>query len=291
MDGRLSHLLIAQALTVLVGIFPFLVRRSKIAIYFAGAHVMLALWCLNETIAFLPGSHDFRLTMFRLSYLLGIFMVWFFIPFLLGMAEIPVERFPRYWRSVQIGGVGLCLLTFTPWLTINIDEYAHPFKEIPGPAYPLFIIFLIWGLGLPLYQLGRAYENTHGHTRTQLKYLFFASCFAFLEGLIFFASLYIPQINYYYFYLQVFYGMLLAYAIAAHRLMDIGIIIRKTLEYSIITAILMGIYLAIITAGAYFIGRWTPVSSTYSSAAAAVTMALLFNPVRTVIQEWVDTRG
>jgi len=289
MDARFIHLLMAQILTALVGVYPYFVRRTKIAFYFAGAHITLALWCLNECIVYLPADHAVRLTLFRISYIVGIVMVWCFFHFLLGMAEIPVSRLRGNWRVIQASGILCIILTFTPWLTTNIDEYAHPFKEIPGPIYPLFIAFMLWGLGLPLYHLGRAYKSTHGHARTQLKYLFIASCFAFLEGLIFFASLYIPRINYYYFYLQVFYSALLAYAIVAHHLMDITVI-RKTLEYSLVTAVLMGVYFSVVTTGAYLIGRWTPFPASYSSALAAFIIAYLFHPLRMRVQLWIDKK-
>jgi signal transduction histidine kinase len=285
-----SRLLIAQVLTVLVGLFPYIFRRSRIAYYFAGAHVSLALWTMNESIMYVPVSHAVKLALFRPTYLLPVMMVWYFFHFLLAMADIPVSRFPKSWRFTQLGGVLTLLLMFTPWLTANVNEYVHPFIETPGPAYPVFIVFMLWGLGMPLYQLGKAYKNTHGHKRTQLKYLFIGCCFAFLEGLVFLASLYISSITYYYFYLQVIYALLVAYAIFAHHLMDINVIIRKTLEYSLITVVLAGVYVGVITVGAFLIERWAGLSSSYSAALAAGAIALLFNPLRLSTQKWVDEK-
>lgn len=290
MDARFTHLLIAQILTILVGIFPYIFRRTRIAVYFAGAHVCLALWCLNESVAFLPASHAVKLILFRLTYAFGVAMVWFFFHFLLGIADMPVSRFPRSWRLTQIGGAISLALTLTPWQTKDIVEYAHPFKEVPGPAYPIFILFMLWGLGFPLYQLGKAYSSTHGHTRTQLKYLFFGSCFAFLEGSVFFASLYFPLINYYYFYLQVIYSVVIAYAIFAHHLMDIRVIVRKTLEYSLITVILGGFYIGFITCSTYLVQRWTGISSNVSATVSAVIIALLFHPLRLSTQAWLNKK-
>src|SRR5206468_3063654 len=120
-------------------------------------------------------------------------------------------------------------------------------------------------LGLGLYQLGRGYKRSTGHERTQLKYVFFASFLEFLEGVLFFASLYFPHIGYWYFYLEVLYSVTLSYTIMAHQLMDITIIIRKTLEYSVITGILAAVYLGVVVSLAYILERMMHVKSSMAS--------------------------
>ena len=75
-------------------------------------------------------------------------------------------------------------------------------------------------------------------------------------------------------------------AILRYRLYEIDRLISRTLSYAIVTAILVGVYLGLVglTADAL------PLSSPIAVAAATLTAAALFNPLRTRVQRRVDHR-
>src|SRR5215831_5527734 len=95
MDARFIHLVTASTLTALVGLYPYLVRRNEITKLFAKSHVLLGLWCMDEIVAFLPGSHHLHLIIYRLSYTFGIFMEWYWYQFLMAIARRPLSDFPK----------------------------------------------------------------------------------------------------------------------------------------------------------------------------------------------------
>jgi signal transduction histidine kinase len=80
----------------------------------------------------------------------------------------------------------------------------------------------------------------------------------------------------------------LAYAILKHRLMDISVVIRKTVVYSIVTAVLTVTYVMISAIVAKGLQGWVVSPTGFSSASAACAIALLFHPLRLKIQRYVD---
>jgi signal transduction histidine kinase len=82
--------------------------------------------------------------------------------------------------------------------------------------------------------------------------------------------------------------LLISYAIVKHRLMDINVVIRKTLLYSLISAALAAIYVGTITLLAHLFGGLHGSTSAFSSALAAVFITVLFNPLRVKMQRFVD---
>ena len=71
-----------------------------------------------------------------------------------------------------------------------------------------------------------------------------------------------------------------------YRLYEIDRLISRTLSYTIITALLVGLYFAIVTLAT----RVLPFSSPVGVAASTLAAAALFNPLRTRVQGLVDRR-
>src|SRR5262249_18707774 len=109
------HVLIASALSVLVGVFPFFRRRTRITKVFAIANVMLALMAVSEGVGLIPMSHAARLLILRISYPISFAALNGFGLFMLDMSEVPPER-RRIWKYITGLGLLCSILAFTPWL-------------------------------------------------------------------------------------------------------------------------------------------------------------------------------
>ncbi len=75
-------------------------------------------------------------------------------------------------------------------------------------------------------------------------------------------------------------------AVLRYRLYDLGRVVSRTLAYAVVTALLVGVYLGIVTATA----RLAPGSSSLAVAASTLAAAALFQPLRRRVQNVVDHR-
>jgi hypothetical protein len=75
-------------------------------------------------------------------------------------------------------------------------------------------------------------------------------------------------------------------AILRYRLYDLGRIVSRTLSYAVVTAVLVGLYVAGVTSAA----RVAPGNSSLAVAASTLAVAALFQPLRRRVQSAVDHR-
>lgn len=78
----------------------------------------------------------------------------------------------------------------------------------------------------------------------------------------------------------------LGIAILKYRLYDVDRLISRTLSYSIVTGVLIGVYVGLVT----LTTRVLPFSSPLAVAASTLTAAALFSPLRRRVQRLVDRR-
>jgi signal transduction histidine kinase len=183
---------------------------------------------------------------------------------------------------LEILNISKLLFSAKPTLFFNYDA-------IPSPLYSLFesYFFGVWAYSFIL--LFVYMRRTRGQLKNQLKYIFIGNIIAFCGG----STTFLP------FYVNVFpYGMhvvpmyvvMMSYAIYKHQLMDINVVIRKTLLYSLVSAALASVYVGTITLVAHILeGRKGPASA-ISSALAAVFITVLFNPLRNRLQVFIDRK-
>jgi signal transduction histidine kinase len=159
-----------------------------------------------------------------------------------------------------------------------------------GPLYPLFVV---WWIGLILYShslLLQAARNQSPKKKNQINYFVTATVIGFGGGCL----SYLPNFG-----MDVYpwgnfsiclYPMIMSYAILKHQLMDVKVVIRKTLVYSIISASLVAVYVSTVTFITRLLEGHVMSPSVYSSAIAAGAITLLFDPLRNRIKAFIDRR-
>jgi sigma-B regulation protein RsbU (phosphoserine phosphatase) len=81
-----------------------------------------------------------------------------------------------------------------------------------------------------------------------------------------------------------------AFAIVKYRLLDIDIVIRKTVVYSTITGIVLALYLAIAGISGLLLVRTAGLQGETATIAATLAVVALFVPIRNRVQAFVDRR-
>jgi hypothetical protein len=82
----------------------------------------------------------------------------------------------------------------------------------------------------------------------------------------------------------------MAYGTLRYRVLDITLIIRKTLIYSVVMGVLMSLYLLVITILTHLFEGLTGSETVFSSAVAAGLITVCFQPLRKRVQQFVDTK-
>lgn len=287
MTTRIIHAILAAILTAIVGFFPYIQRRDRQTRLFALSNLALILWNLFD-FCFLIQGHDTMVLIYRLGLVVGIFTVWFFYLFIVSFGSKKVILFDKIWIVVLVSGIILIGLAPTPILFRNIDTQYSPFREIPGPAMPLLVVFYIFTLSTAFAHFIYQFRNAQGILRNQMAYLLIALGFAFAEAMLYFLSLYVHISSGYYYYLQVIYTGIIAYAIVKHQLMDIAWVIRNTLIYSLVTGVLAVIMVFVATALAQITKGFLGESVVVSSALAACLIVAIFHPLQLKVQLFVD---
>ena len=78
------------------------------------------------------------------------------------------------------------------------------------------------------------------------------------------------------------------YAIFRYRLMDVDLIFKRGVVYTLAAAIVVGLYFALVAGVALLVHNWQPNSGPMGLILAVVVTALLFDPVRKWIQDHID---
>jgi len=78
------------------------------------------------------------------------------------------------------------------------------------------------------------------------------------------------------------------YAIFRYRLMDVDLIFKRGVVYTLAAAIVVGLYFALVAGVALLVHNWRPSSGSMGLVMAVVVTALLFDPVRKWIQDRID---
>ena len=183
----------------------------------------------------------------------------------------------------------LSLTVFTPWFIIDVvPKYAFRFWAEPGILYPLYLIIFFGYAIFSSYLLFSYYKKTTGIKRSQIKYILAGLVIAFTSG----------SINYFLFYdinippyTNIFvsvYVILTAYAILKYRLMDIRVVVKKSVFYISTLIILLVVSILIFVLLQNFLEDYLKVDPKISVAILVVILILVLPKIRDYIKEQFD---
>ncbi len=235
---------------------------------------------------------------------------WFWLLQMIPIFQI-VHRFPsgdflsRRWDWINWVSLGtIVLAAFVAMFPDQIGPINNAWNQdnpvgfLPRTATDG--LSLVWVIGLLTLALGSLisiilrFRRGSDVIRQQIKWLLYAGvlmAFIAVFGLVYFSTYNTSAI-----WLNIFVHIALmtlplaiANAILRYRLYDIDIIIRRTLSYSILTAVLALVYFGGIVLLQYvFVGLLGSDESPFITVLSTLSIAALFNPLRSRIQEFID---
>jgi len=159
-----------------------------------------------------------------------------------------------------------------------------------GPFYVLYLFYFSAGILYPQWRMFKELKSAYGMRKNQIIYPLIGSVIATLGGPANFLPSYglnvFPAGT---FFLSFYFG-LLSFAIIRYRLMDITVVIRKTIIYSSVAGTLTLLYVSMIVLFARLFEGISGYNTLFSSGAAAVLVAVGFQPLRKRLQDVIDRK-
>jgi signal transduction histidine kinase len=191
--------------------------------------------------------------------------------------------------SYIIAIIFIFLLIFTTLYFVGAYKYDWGHFGKVGILHPLFLVFFFYLYFRALVLLHREMRNIKltYHERTRIKYVFFAFTVALIGAYDF-----IPHygVNIYPF-AHIFilpFVLMTTYAILKHHLMDINVVIRRTLTYSFLITLITIVYFLVVFLTEKTVSRIFGYTTLPMTIVAATIIAVFFIPIKNRVQCLVD---
>ena len=242
--------------------------------------LMMALWMLSAVVVVEQlGDVYFWFRMMTISSVVSMIGIHRFV-------ELIVPEKKNWDRAIIVYVVGVVLITLsTNWVVsyayMNGSELVYSFTPlvglVAGPSYALMLYNtyrLING-----YQLARnpQIRNRYKYLITGLFFVIFGSIFNFTD-----LGKYPIDI-----FANLITAILISVSILRHKLLDINVIIRKSVLYAVPTILIGTSYFLIISLSVR-VFQLSVNQQMFVSVITAVAAALIFQPVITFFQEWIN---
>jgi len=200
-------------------------------------------------------------------------------------------RYPRLKISVlTFVGVGFSVLSFSPWMVKGVRSDTHGMQATYGVLHPIFAVYFLVSFAYVAKSLVNKHRVATGLARVQLRQMFLAfvvpavlaTLTNLLVPLLFGTSAYSSLGPLFTLIMLVVIG----HAIIRHRLMDIRVVIRRSVVYLAVTISSAWLFVTLLLSSNILL----PDSHTFSirEIILALIVAALFHPVKIQAQRLFD---
>ncbi len=271
---------ILSALTLFFG----KTKLHRLLLFF---NIAVAAWGIGSFFAGIAATESDAIFGWKLAHLGGFFVGALFYHMVCVFCEIQRKR--------------LLYFAYLQALIFNILSFGtkHIFTETRfvfgiyyNEATPLFILGLLSYLlliFLSFYELFRLLPGTQGYKRTQTLYMIFGFMIGFIGG----TSTFLPEFRIDILYPVgnfgiTLYVIVITYAILRYRIIDIHLIFKKSLVYSISAGILTSLFILLVLIMTEVFSDFVGSESFAITIISALIIAFLFNPLKNRTQLFID---
>jgi hypothetical protein len=226
----------------------------------------------------------------------------YLLPLMMTMALVPLffptgQLLSRRWRAVLvIVIVGIVGQTLAQGLLDLFEELPQLNQSGMEPILirinELMSFILISGILGSILSLIIRFRRSRGDERTQMKWLVYTAVMSISLTLLMSFTLGEDSLLLGIFSsaIPIYLTLAIGIAILRHQLFDIDLIIRRTLQYSILTGLLALVYFGSVVVLQSLVENLTGEQSPIIIVISTLVIAALFNPLRTRIQDFIDRR-
>jgi PAS domain S-box-containing protein len=195
----------------------------------------------------------------------------------------------KRWLSLS-AGVILCVLSFSPWIVVDVASTPSGTKTVYGPLHPVFAAYFLLYYAYWILALESKHRASIGIQKLQIRYFLLAT--AIPSSLAVITNLLVPLFlgtstaSKYGPFFSLFFVALIGHAIIRHRLMDIRVVIKRSAVYLAAFAVAgtILITLLIVSNVIWHEEHRTPIREIV----LALAVAVVFNPLRVQIRRTFD---
>lgn len=250
-------LLLTSILTLILGSFVYLKnRKARVNRIFFFFSLSIVIWSFFQVKMSFAATGSMALFFSRVEHFGVIIIPALFLRFVYILLEL--DALKRRWLLIS-DTFCLAFLTTLPFKIfipqVETKLYNIKYTNNPGPVYHLFVVYFSIVVIAGLCALFKTYYNSSGAKRNQMKYLSWAALLGFVGGGTNYLYIYdvaISPLNPFASYGVPIYALVTTYAIVKHRLMDITVILKRTVIYGIIYGLSIGVFLSLVL----FFGQW-----------------------------------
>ena len=260
-------------------------RRSPVNVHFFVLASVTALWAMTN--AFWVGEPS--LLIVRSTYSIGAvgmagYLSWSIV-FCLNKKRL---AFVPY-----LAGLFFFALSYTSLVIRRVVSSSNTgLGIIYGPGFDLYSLFIATMLGLLIYVLASSLKKSTGSKASQIRFIL-AGCLLF-GGFLFIVSFLLPLFGINAFLkldspLSLFFVGAAAYAIAKHRLMDIRLVVLRSVVYSILVAAFGGGFVLLVSFTKSSYAQAIGLSRDAIFVLAGFVAVFGFQPIRRILEGVTDT--
>ena len=291
-------LLIVTLLNTALGSYVLLNSKKSdksIAINFFFFALFMSFWIFCFFLSSLQINYTISLIAARLSSIGALFLSFCFMLFVFGFTSKKLSPYLVFLIFLILSLISFISLTTNLYIKDVIFPNAA-FNAILGDDYLLGDYYFVIPVILTVILMGSClsllfhYKKADNFKKNQIKYLFIGVFVTFLFGFI--ADMLLPfwgirTFNYIGPLSTIFIVLLTAYAITKHHLMDINVVIRKSLVYTLITGVFTGLYLFILLILSNLFGNLIG-SNIITTLIMLIAFAFGFQPLKEHVQQKID---
>ena len=272
---------------VILSLITLFFGKTRLHRLLLNFNVILAIWGLGVFLVGIADSEAKAVNAWKIAYFGGFFIAPCFFHI---VRHFCGKRPGKLLYFVYLQGLFFSFASIGTGFMIKEIRYVFGlYYNMANPLYAIGVFFYLIVVVIGYYELFGFLKRSRGHKRLQTQYIIFGFLFGFIGGTptVFPAF----QINIFYPLGNcgiTLYAFILTYAILRHRVMDMHLIFRRTMIYSLSAGLLTGLFLLIILIISSYISDFTGHASLWVSCIAALIIAMLFTPLKNRIQLFID---
>jgi signal transduction histidine kinase len=285
--------LITSIISFFLGIFVYLKNtKSTISRSWLLLSIGVSIWSFG--IFALQHAYDTTHALFWIRFMYGgaIFVPVSFLHLIFAASGINLySRNKKIITFLYILSLSFFIINFTPLFVKGASPRLNfKYYTVPGILFPAYGFFYLSNLTYAFYKLIKEFPRVSAVRRNQLKYILFAAIVGFGGGLSTFLPLFNIKIFPFGYYITPFYPVIVSYAIVRHQLMDITIVVKKSMVYAYLSFfVLLPCMVVSILAQKFFFNQISYFFS-FLTFCTLLLASLLFLKVTPEIEEYIEKR-